>query len=351
MLKQHRNPFEGLRLGKTSLVLLAFLALLTFVGRGFLSQSPAVQLTMGAQETQLQRPSESEVVGRQVFSYAAINERHQFVTVQGDPDVVLVYDSLGTRLYSLPEKGGDFVAIPPSPAAWLSRDSLIVLDSRSERIGLFYIGKLSGRLSRTIKLPIESQAMCTLGRRIFVYTESDGGKIVELSSGGALVREFPRARHAVIPLLQMSLHQPLLLCSEPEQSIIAMEEFTARLESYSLKGDLRWSVLLSGYKNIGVEQPDPGRLILSTPPTGFYQALRAFELDSSTMGIQLGLVTRTGTRGKWSEIRTYVIDSSTGKELFITTAIPEIIGASRGRFAVLGEHSPVVTVRKYSIRH
>lgn len=270
-----------------------------------------------------------------------IDNRGRTYVLDGRLNQIVVFKADGEFAFLLGQTDSTQEPLREPTAFALSSNGDALVGDVGKRLHI--IPQQAGRReSRTLKLELPVEGLCTLGERVVVHSRSlSKPQLLHLlDSAGTVLRSFGELYRSPNHFVNRSLSSGLVACAHPESTILyAPTSALPELRGYGADGTLRWTTQIGGFRPVRVDQPHdrPYGVRVSVPPDGFHRVHSAIYDGDGHFLVQVAFVSPDAARRSpgFDHLYTFAIAASNGRGALVATDVGWLASSRLDRDAVI----------------
>ncbi len=267
---------------------------------------------------------------------------------------VRMFDYNGTYLLSFGRDGGGPTDLRTPISAWAGpKDQLAVYDVS---LGLKFLqpdGNGGATLAKLLRVNAVPTGVCSVGNRIFALSPSlpaQPGATASPSNNAAAapvsVRVFDADAQPVgafgepykssSGFIRFTMSEGEIGCASDGTVVTALSKLPF-VQGYTSDGDVRWTLRMTDFQigrhlEQGNERGQQAIGLDPQNPTNSF-TLRLREVSRGMLLVQVGLMTPKSLRDRtmWERIDSYLVETSSGRGVFVSSSLPLVAGGVRDR--------------------
>lgn len=274
----------------------------------------------------------------------AIWKQGRLVVARNELAVVDVFESGGRFLARLPRPGEAVRMIPRSALAFLSRDTLALLDRRARRLAIYSFPRRGApAFKRTVPLPRVYHDMCALRDRLVFFRIGAAADVMLLPIRAG------RPDTSLILSRTTRTQNARVVCDTLRSQFYVIEIGSGAVQSYDGYGRVRWTAAIAGLSP-QASAPNQSRVRrIAAAPGAYHILVRALMIDRCVLLLQYKPIGAPSTPwGRTGRLLTVGLRANDGSEVLRTETFPPVIAADDGQLLVFDSEARSLVGRAFS---
>ena len=248
-----------------------------------------------------------------MFNRSTAETNRDLYVLETDLLRVVRYSRLGTMtvVYSRANWSG----ILPAQMLQADPERIILLDTRISEGLVLRKSKKNLVDEGKILLRRSGTDICSLGRRMYLFSPDTGGVLTVLSDHGSVIREHEVGAEKSYNRFDAEVRGARVFCSRKSKVVVVVSDERRGVHAFTIDGKPKWSTTLRDFPERSVEHAG-GRYRFVAPPQGFLMVISAFDVSSEIFAIQY-TIEHSGGNARTSAIKveTRFLRASDGTEV------------------------------------